>query len=162
MTTKTWRIFAMKVIGEAGEVSKISNLAFPYPLDQADATEPAAATLVGELLPLVTDPPLKLSASNGVDLIQLSDSDPETELSFEVSDGSSAVLEAEWETARSLRACLGSNVLKRLGSSQPRFRLSFPTMAFTSQHSMQPSSYSMRATAAMPLGIHGYKARASR
>ena len=95
--------FAMKVVGQAGEVSKLSNLALSVPARPNDVTEPATSTLVGELLPpLITDPPLKLSASTLDDLDALSDGDSQTDLAFEVTDGLSVVLEAEWETPRTL------------------------------------------------------------
>ena len=53
--------FAMKVVAETGETSKISNLALSVPARPNDTTQPATSTLVGELLPpLITDPPLCL------------------------------------------------------------------------------------------------------
>ena len=46
----------MKVVGQEGETSRLSNLALS-PARPTDTTEPAQSNLVGELLaPLVTDP----------------------------------------------------------------------------------------------------------
>ena len=96
--------FAMKVVGQEGETSRLSNLRFSLPVRPTDTTEPAQSNLVGELLaPLVTDPPLKLSTRQGTMLLQSEMPTMRPSLAFTVVvDGESVTLEAEREHPRIL------------------------------------------------------------
>ena len=127
--------FAMKVVGQEGETSRLSNLALSLPARPTDTTEPAQSNLVGELLaPLVTDPPLKLSTSSGHDASALEDADDASELAFTVLDGESVTLEGEWEHPRMLNQLIMRRSLFETNArqlpSEVRVELSYDGIIF--------------------------------
>ncbi len=134
--------FAMKVVGDEGETSRLSNLALSLPARPSDTTEPAQSNLVGELLaPLVTDPPIKLTTSSEMDTSDLADGDRETDFAANVESGESITIEAEWEYPRLLHEVILYRSLFETTSrqlpSEVRVELSYDGIHFTT---LEPGS----------------------